>query len=249
MLSPLEQFKIQILYAWSEKIEEINVIITNLSFTIIILFIVSLWFVCLSLKSSYILPNVRNVILEKLYEIILSMTGQIRSVVALQFYPLIVSMFCLILIFNSLGLVPYSFTVTSQLYITFTLSCSFFIGIIILGCIYNKLNFVKFFVPSAVSSKVLKYFLVCIEMLSFVIRPFSLGIRLFANMLAGHTLMYILGNFLFNVAILNLITIIIFPIGIIMLVVLLEICIALIQTYVFTILFIIYINDMFNINH
>jgi ATP synthase subunit 6 len=110
-----------------------------------------------------------------------------------------------ILTFNLLGLVPYSFTLTSHLFVTFTLSVSLFIGITIFGIWLNGFQFVEFFIPKGVSNIALRYFLVLIEILSYIIRPFSLGIRLFANMLAGHTLMYILGMFMFAIVELDIV--------------------------------------------
>jgi len=184
-----------------------------------------------------------------MYGLLLNMLGQVNTVIALQYYSLIVVISMLILLCNVLGLLPYSFTITSQLFVTFMLSISLFIGVIIIGIYRNKLNFIKFFIPSAVSNIFLKGFLIIIELLSFIIRPFSLGIRLFANMLAGHTLMFILGGFMFSVLLSNFVLCYGLPLIIIMLVVVLEISIAFIQAYVFTILLIIYINDMMNINH
>jgi len=181
--------------------------------------------------------------------ILLNMITQVNTVVALRFYPVLVSVAIFVLSLNLIGLMPYGFTITSQLIVTFTMSISLFIGVMIIGGELNKFSFLKFFVPSAVSNDLLKYFLIIIEVLSFVIRPFSLGIRLFANMLAGHTLLFILGGFMFTVINKNIILVFLMPLSVVVMVILLEICIAFIQAYVFTILLIIYINDMFNISH
>jgi len=101
---------------------------------------------------------------------------------------------------NIIGLFPYGFTVTSQILITFACSISTFIGITIIGFTVFKFDLIKFFIPSSVTNKPLKFFLILIEVLSYIIRPFSLGIRLFANMLAGHTLIYILASFTHSLA-------------------------------------------------
>jgi len=154
-----------------------------------------------------------------------------------------------VLSFNLLGLLPYGFTLTSQIFVTFALSISTFLGITILGCIVNKFNFVKFFIPNNITFAPLRIFLIFIEVLSYLIRPFSLGIRLFANMLAGHTLIYILASFSYSIAIKFLFLSLVVPFIIIFLIFMLEFGIAVIQTYVFTILTIIYIKDVLNAVH
>jgi len=150
---------------------------------------------------------------------------------------------------NLQGLLPFGFTITSQILITFSLSVSIFVGIVVLGFMHNKFNFLKLFIPSGVNIFALKVFLVLIEVLSFLIRPLSLGIRLFANMLAGHTLLHILCAFVNFIFFYGLILIVLIPILISSMVMLLEICICFIQAYVFTMLVTIYIRDVYNISH
>lgn len=91
---------------------------------------------------------------------------------------------------------PYNFTITSHIFTTLTMSLTLIVGTIVIWIYYNKFNYFKMFVPKGIDNKALKYFLVIIEIVSYIIRPFSLAIRLFANMLAGHTLLYILNTFL-----------------------------------------------------
>src|SRR5689334_20640490 len=96
---------------------------------------------------------------------------------------------------NAAGLFPFSFTFTSHIFVTLSMSLTCFIGVILLALHYNKLEYFSFFVPKGVANVYLRQFLVIIEIISYIIRPFSLAIRLFANMLAGHTLLYILTSF------------------------------------------------------
>jgi len=124
-----------------------------------------------------------------------------------------------------------------------------FIGIIIVSLYYNKLNYFKFFVPKGIDNAPLKIFLIFIEIASYIIRPFSLAIRLFANMLAGHTLLYILNTFLVYVSSKKLFALFLIPMGVIFMVFILELAIAFIQAYVFTTLLVIYINDIYNVSH
>jgi ATP synthase subunit 6 len=124
-----------------------------------------------------------------------------------------------------------------------------FIGVVIVSVYYNKLNYFKYFVPKGIDNTPLKIFLIFIEAASYIIRPFSLAIRLFANMLAGHTLLYILNTFLIYVTSKKIFGLFLIPMFVIFMVFILEFAIAFIQAYVFTTLLVIYINDIYNITH
>ena len=131
--------------------------------------------------------------------------------------------------------------------VTFSYSFIFFISLIIIGLLSNKLNFINLFIPKNVP-KFLLIFLILIELLSFLIRPFSLSIRLFANMLAGHTLLTIFGSFgsfIFN----NFKIFYLLPLLICFLITVLEFSVSIIQAYVFIVLLIIYLSDMILIKH
>jgi len=195
-----------------------------------------------------LLPSVNQMIIEDIYRFVLVIFQQqigIRH--SLVMFPLVITLFIFILISNLSGLLPYGFTVTGHILLTFTLSFSIFIAITINGFINHKIYFLKLFVPSN-TPKVLLVLLVGIEIISYFIRPFSLSIRLFANMLAGHILLNIVTSFTLYLLKLNFIFslipfLFIFAIGG------LELAIAFIQSYVFIVLTIIYINDSYNISH
>ena len=110
------------------------------------------------------------------------------------YFPLIFTLFITLFTYNLTGLALFSYTVTSQIIITFTLSFSFFIAIVLVGIITQRINFVDTFIPTGAPKNIIP-FLVGIEIISYISRPFSLGIRLFANIMAGHSLLYILGMF------------------------------------------------------
>jgi F-type H+-transporting ATPase subunit a len=172
------------------------------------------------------------------------MKQQINNIISLKYFPLVFNIFILILIFNINGLLPYSFTITSQIIVTLQLALSMFIGIIIIG-FYNKdLKFLLLFVPKNIP-KILVPFLTLIEIVSFLIRPFSLSVRLFANMLAGHTLLFIIASFNFFIAI-NYILVLILPLFFIFFILILEFAIAFVQAYIFVILISIYLNDLYD---
>jgi len=167
-----------------------------------------------------------------------------RNLHALQYFPLILLVSTLILLCNVIGLFPYGFTVTSHIGLTLMLTIILFFGFCIIGIMNNGYRFLKLFIPSGISQKPLLMFVVLIEVLSYLIRPFSLAIRLFANMLAGHTLLFILSGFVV-VAMQQSPIFGIIPFGIILALFVLEIAIAFIQAYVFTILLLFYLNDVY----
>lgn len=180
-------------------------------------------------------------LLEIIYSFVFSLIKQNIGKKGFPYFPLIFTLFIFILFSNLLGMAFYSFTVTSHLIITFTLSFSMFIGVLIIGIIIQKKHFIDTFIPSG-APKALLPFLVVIEFISYVSKPFSLGIRLFANMMSGHSLLSILGNFsLFVIKKSWLIALI--PLGLITLIIGLEVMIAGLQAYVFVVLVCIYLSD------
>jgi ATP synthase subunit 6 len=172
---------------------------------------------------------------------------QTNTLLAVRYLPIVFFIFVFILFSNLIGLLPYGFTITGHIVLTLQIALSIFVGITLIGLYNNGVDFFNLFVPKGVP-KLLKPFLVIIEVVSYIIRPFSLAIRLFANMLAGHTLLNILSSFTFNVF-KNYVLIVFLPILFVFFIMTLEICIAFVQAYIFSILVCIYLNDMYNTNH
>lgn len=174
----------------------------------------------------------------------------ITRLTSLHYFVIFFLIFFNVLLFNLFGLTPFSFTITSHFFITLSLAFINFFALIFI-CFYNLgFNFLSLFLPTGVNNKFLYVFIVFIEVLSYIIRPFSLAIRLFANMLAGHTLLYLVSNFIFfliqmkfSFFILIIFLVCCFSIYI------LEFFICLIQAYVFTILLIIFFSDIFKLAH
>lgn len=182
-----------------------------------------------------------------LYEILLGIfKQQITSPRALKYFPFVVTLFIYIFLLNFTSLFVYSSSLTGHILITSYLSFSIFISLIIIGFLNYGLHFFNFFIPSDVP-KILLDFIILIEVFSFVIRPFSLAIRLFANMLAGHTLLGIFSQFAAYV-IHSYLLIFIIPIILVFLVFLLEVAVSAIQAYIFISLVCIYINDVINLH-
>jgi len=192
-----------------------------------------------------------QLLFEKFYIFIFELLYQQVGFLGQQFVPLFFSLFSFILIANIVGLVPYSFTLTSHIMLTFTLSFSVFIGLTILAIKYQP-NFFELFIPKGVPGALVP-FLFVIEIISYVSRTFSLAIRLFANMMSGHVLLHILTGFcafLYSdfYSILGKLIFLI-PFVLIVAIIGLEIGIAFLQAYVFCVLISIYLCDVFTLGH
>jgi F-type H+-transporting ATPase subunit a len=160
------------------------------------------------------------------------------------YFPFILTLFVFILFCNTLGLVPYSFTPTSHIIVTFAMALIVFVGVTIIGFAKHGLHFLQLFAPKGVPV----YFLVFVaplEVFSYFVRPFSLSIRLFANMLAGHTMLKVFGGFAVMLGILAGWA----PIVLIFALTGLELIIAFLQAYVFTILTCLYLHDALHPSH
>jgi len=183
--------------------------------------------------------------MEKAYQFVLTVLRlQVVNFKVLKFFPLFFVVFFFILSCNLLGLVPYSYTLTGHIIQTFTLGFSLFFGIVVLGFLRSKLQFLGLFVPTGVPSFLVP-FLVGIELVSYLIRPFSLSIRLFANMLAGHTLLAVISSFIVYLSSTKFWYLSFIPLVFCFAIFVLEVGIAFIQSYVFLILLSIYMNDVY----
>jgi len=184
---------------------------------------------------------------ELVYFFILEIIIQQAGVNGLFFFPFAFIVFFFIMLSNLIGMLPFSFTITAHLCLTFFLAFSFNFSFIILGFIKNGIHFLLLFKPQGTPVFLLPLIIV-IEVVSYLIRTFSLSIRLFANMMAGHCLLYVISSFVFTLLSVNIylsIPLVLIYGGIF----LLEFAIALIQAYVFTILLCIYLNDSLHPGH
>jgi ATP synthase subunit 6 len=165
------------------------------------------------------------------------------------YFSILFTLFLTILISNLTGLVPYSFTTTSHLIVTFYLGLSFFIAVNIIGIAVHGNTFFCLFLPQG-SSIYLAPLLIPIEIVSYVFRPISLSVRLFANMMAGHTLLKVIVGFSWSMMACGGATFVahLAPLCVLVILVGLELAVACIQTYVFIILTCIYFNDALNLH-
>lgn len=251
-ISPLEQF--QILPILPLYVGSFDFSLTNQSIILfLILFFPSVFFLSLFKKNSnsyYIVPSRWQVLIEIIFKLVLSLVmDNIKSKKNQYFFPLIFFVFFFLLIVNMIGLVPYSFTITSHIIGTLYLSLGLFIGINIISIGLHGLNFFSTFFPSGTTT-VLGFLLVPIELISYIFKPISLSIRLFANMMAGHTLLKVIAGFAFvlmnNTGTLFLCHFV--PLIVLVPLFGLELAVALIQSFVFSILIAIYLNDAINLH-
>lgn len=248
--APLEQF--QILSLLNIKFLGLNYLITNfLLINLLSLLIVVGLFYYNSSPSNYsseisffFLPNVWQKSLEFISEVTVQLISDVISTDNEKYFPIIAVLFNFILFSNLIGLIPYSFTATSHLIVTFTLSFSVFIGINIITFSKYKMQTFSLFLP-ANTTFFLALLLVPIEFISYLSKPISLGVRLFINLMAGHSLLKVIIGFSWSMLLLeNVISFgLIVPMLILVLLFGLELGVALIQTYVFIILTCIYIQD------
>lgn len=201
-----------------------------------------------------LVPNAWQSLVELLYDFVLNLVkeqiGGLSGNVKQMFFPCILVTFLFLLFCNLQGMIPYSFTVTSHFLITLALSFSIFIGITIVGFQRHGLHFFSFLLPAGVPLP-LAPFLVLLELISYCFRALSLGIRLFANMMAGHSLVKILSGFAWTMLCMNEIFYFIGALGPLFIVLALtglELGVAILQAYVFTILICIYLNDAINLH-
>lgn len=249
--SPLEHFEIKyISVAWfTPSVESIfSFTVTIDSLLIYYLSTIPLIFFFWWLFSFTLVDRLTQFSFENFYGVVLSIIkNQSDSIRSFRFFVIFYSVFIFIAVLNFFSLSPYTVSVSGHIMITLSLSLVFFLSFIFEGFLHNRLNFLYFFYPSNVPSFLL-FFLILIEVLSFLIRPFSLAIRLFANMLAGHTLLNIFGTFaLFISDFFNEYSI--FPYIFCLLIGFLEFGVAFIQAYVFVILLAIYAADVTIVKH
>jgi F-type H+-transporting ATPase subunit a len=203
--------------------------------TIVVVLITAL--VVVGTRRASLVPGRLQSLVEMTYEFVADMIDSNVGREARSYVPFVFTLFTFILVANLIGLVPYSFTVTSHIIVTFALAAVVFIGVTIIGIARHGFHFLTFFVPHGVPLPLLVV-LVPIEVLSYFIRPFTLSIRLFANMLAGHTMLAILGGFAASIGLLA-----VFPLAINTAMFALELLVAVLQAYVFAILTCLYLRD------
>ena len=242
-INPMHQFEV---YRIGPEINlgTINLSFTNASLFMIISAITILFLLFLGTKKKLLIPSKTQFITEMSYTFIAKMINDTAGSGAKSFFPFIFTLFMFVLFCNMIGMLPYSFTVTSHIIVTFMLAAIIFIGVTIIGFIKHGIKYLELFVPKGVPIILLPLIIV-IEIISYLSRPVSLSVRLFANMMAGHTMLKVFGGFVISLGLLGGWLPLSFSVALTGL----EILVAFLQAYVFAILTCIYLNDALNLHH
>lgn len=247
-LDPIKQFE-------TKAIIPIEVAGLDLSFTNVSLFMLVTTACVVALMA---LPTSRRALVpgrwqnvaEMSYEFSGNMLRDATGAAGMRFFPFVFALFMFILVANFLGMFPYFYTVTSQLVVTVFLALAVFFTVIIMGIRLHGLSFFKVFVPSGVPIYIVPL-VSTIEVISFLSRPVSLSVRLFANMLAGHIMLKVFAAFVISMSAFGTIGVLgaILPLGMTVAITALEFLVAALQAYVFAVLTCIYLNDAVHPHH
>ena len=235
MASPVEQFKIQPLLPL--EIGGVNVSFTNSSLFMAIAVCLVIMFLTLSVRGRALVPGRWQSLAEIFYEFVANMIRDNVGSEGRKYFPFIFSLFMFLLFGNLLGMIPYAFAFTSHVIIIFGLAAVVFIGVTIVGFARHGVHYLRMFFPHG-APLATAIILVPIELISYFSRPFSLTIRLFANMTVGHIILKVMGGFVVALGVFGIV-----PMAFLGGVTVLEFGIAVLQAYVFTILACIYLHD------
>ena len=234
--SPLAQFEIKTLIPL--QLGETNVSFTNSSLFMALAVGLAILFLLFGMRHRALVPGRWQSMAEISYEFIANLLRDTVGPEGRKYFPFVFSLFMFILFGNMLGMIPYSFTFTSHVIVTFAMSVVVFIGVTILGFAKHGTHFFSFFVPPGVSVA-LWPLMIPIEIISYLSRPISLSVRLFANLTAGHTMLKGFAGFVVSLGVIGGFL----PLAFVVALTGLELLIAFLQAYVFTILTCFYIND------
>ena len=240
--NPMHQFEIKRLVPF--ELFGFDASFTNSALYMVIAATLITLFTVYAMRGRALVPSRLQSVAEISYEFVANMVRQNVGTDGMKYFPFIFTLFMFVLALNMLGMLPYSFTVTSHIIVTFALAAFIFIAVTMLGFIKHGVGFLKFFVPSGVPVVMLPL-LVIIELISYLTRPISLSVRLFANMMAGHTMLKVFGAFVVALGFLGGWA----PLAFMVAFTGLEILVAFLQAYVFAILTCIYLNDALHMHH
>jgi F-type H+-transporting ATPase subunit a len=248
-MDPIHQFQIQNLLTFGH-IGGHEIAFTNSALFMLIALAVIAALTIGATSSRALVPGRMQSVAEMSYEFVADTLRSSAGSEGMKFFPLVFSLFMFIVTVNVIGIIPYTFTVTSHIIITVSLALVVFLTVVIYGLYKNGLHFLKLFVPSGIPIYILPL-VTFIEVLSFLSRPVSHSVRLFANMLAGHITLKVFGGFVVMLGSLGFVGALgaILPLGMTVALTALELLVAVLQAYVFAILTCIYINDAIHPGH
>src|SRR6266487_6929379 len=248
-MDPIHQFEIKNLLPIA-RIGGIEIALTNSALFMMIALALILLLMLGATSSRALVPGRLQAGAEMSYEFVVTTLRSIAGPEGMKFFPLVFSLFMFILILNVIGIIPYTFTVTSHIIITVAFALLVFLTVVIYGFWKNGLRFLKRFVPSGIPIYILPL-VTFIEALSFLSQPVSHSVRLFANMLAGHITLKVFGGFVTMLAAFGLLGWLgaILPLGLTVALTALELLVAFLQAYVFAILTCIYLSEAIHAGH
>ena len=193
-MKPMEQFEVTPIFQHPLlNIGGHDIYFTNQALFMCVVVAAASLFLTLTVSKNRLVPTRGQSMAEVSYEFVANMVRSTMGEEGMVFFPFVFTLFVFILFCNFFGLIPYTFTVTSQIAVTFTLASFVILMLVIVGFMKHGLGFLMLFVPKAPFA--LQLLLVPIEVISFLTRPVSLSVRLFANMLAGHTMLQVFAGF------------------------------------------------------
>jgi len=237
---PLSQFEIKTLIPLQPG--GVDISFTNSSLMMVLAIALVTLFLTLGMRRRALVPGRWQSMAELSYQFVANLIRDTVGAEGRRYFPLVFTLFMFILFGNLLGMVPYSFTFTSHIIVTFALALMVFIGVTVLGFVKHGVRFFSFFVPPGVSV-LLWPLMIPIEIISYLSRPISLAVRLFANMLAGHTLLKVFAGFVTALGVAGVL-----PLVFVAALTGLEFVIAFLQAYVFAILTCLYISDALHLH-
>lgn len=245
-VDPIHQFAITDIISFGEG----GISFSNSSLFMVLTVGLICLYLLLSTAGRSIVPTRAQALSEMLYEFVANMVRDSAGTEGMKFFPLVFSLFMFVLVANLFGMFPFFFTVTSHIIVTFALAILVFLTVIIYGFWRNGPKFLKLFVPAGVPIYVLPI-VVPIEVVSFLSRPISLSVRLFANILAGHITVKVFAGFVVSMGSLGFLGWLgaLLPLAMTVAITALEFLVAALQAYVFAVLTSMYINDAIHPAH
>ena len=248
MADPIKQFVITPIIPF--EVSGIDLSFTNSALWMVIGAVTAATFLMLSTRKQALVPGRLQAVSEMMYEFVAGMVRDNVGSHGRQYFPMIFTLFIVVLMGNVLGLIPYSFTYTSHIIVTGALALSIFLIVTVMGFVNHGFKFLTLFTPPGVPL-VMQLLIVPIEVLSFLIRPATLSLRLFANMMAGHLMLKVFAGFsvmmlgLGGVGLVAGLIPMFFNVALYML----ELLVAALQAYIFAILSCIYLKDTVDLHH
>ena len=240
MLDPLHQFVIDPIF--KINIAGVDFSFTNSSFAALCAVLLMCMVFSIGIKNKKLIPNRMQAFVELSYSLIAEMIDSNIGNKGQKYFPFVFSVFFFVLLGNLLGMIPYMFAFTSHIIATFTIAMVVFLFVTILGFVLHGTKFLRRFAPRGLPVFLLPL-LIPIELISYLSRPISLAVRLFANMMAGHTMIKIFAGFTAMLGILGFA-----PIAVNVILTGFEIVVSILQAYVFTILTCVYLNDAIHLH-